>query len=155
VHVAGLVELAHGGVYQRVACAGLAPGVKQLVAVGAVVPMDGVVIALEALACAHVRKVGQHLHIKVAPDQLRKPDRCASAARQAAFVRHAGQLPDGHGAKTQMGAQVAGALQARVVAGAVIGVDTRGKVLQQGLAAAFAAGQMQGVQVAGLKVQVA
>ena len=154
VHVAGLVQLPHGRVHQRVAGARFAPGLEQFVGVRAVLPGDGVVVGLEALAMAHMGKVVQHLHIKVTPDQFGQPNTGPHAARQHARVCLAGKLANRHGAKAQMHAQIAGPLDGREVARVFVCIDTRQKVVQQGLGTRLAGRDFQDFEVGGLKPDV-
>ena len=117
-------------------------------------PADGVVIGLEALPLTHMRKIVQHLHIKVAPDQLGQPDTGARTARQHAGIGFSGQLTDRDRAKAQMHAQVARAFDRREVARFFVLVNSRQKVLQQGLATRFSGWNFQSLEVGGLKTNV-
>ena len=152
VHVAGLVDLHHGCVHQGVAGAALTPGVKQFVGVGAMLPLDGVVIGLEA-ARHRMGKVGHDLCIKIPPDQLRQPHLCPFIARLREVIGLAGQMPDRHRAKPQMHTQVAWPFDGRVVSGVIVFGDPRPKVLQQGRHSRAAGLNMQGFQVGGCKTQ--
>ena len=66
----------------------------------------------------------------------------------------AGQLADRHGAKAEVHAQVARALDGRKVTPLAVGVDALQKVRQQALRARLAAGDVQLREVGGLEVHV-
>ena len=85
-----------------------------------------------------MRKIGQHLEIKIAPDQLGQPDARPRVTGQLRPQRAIDQLADGHRAKTQMHAKVARAFHCREVARVLIGAHTRCKVGQQGLGTGLA-----------------
>ena len=106
MHVAGLVDLRHGGIDQRVAGAAFAPGGEQGFRVIALLPLNFVVLGFEGIA-SRVGKVGQNLRIKVAPDQLAEPDRSALTAGLLLLQAGASKLPDGHCAKAQVHTQIA------------------------------------------------
>ncbi|GAB1459496.1 hypothetical protein MASR2M50_12700 [Thauera sp.] len=131
MHPAGLVQLAHRGIDDRVAGARLAPGGEEL---RRVVPLHRVVFGAEG-AVDHLRVVPQDLVVEVAPDQLRQPGLGALAAARAGV---GGELADRYGAEAQVGGQVADALHRGKVARALVALDARGKVVEQALAAAHA-----------------
>ena len=69
VHVAGLVDLRHRGIDQRIAGFAIAPGLEQGLRSGAAFPFDAVVIGLEGMR-HHAGVVVQNLVVKIAPNQL-------------------------------------------------------------------------------------
>ena len=121
VHVTGLIDLGHGGIDQWIACTAFAPSCKQGLAVGTVVPLNLIVLGLEA-AFGHMRKVGQNLGVKVAPYQLGQPDTGAFAGFVSTPCLQS-QLANGHSAKTQVHTQIAGAFDGWKVAGFFVAVD--------------------------------
>ena len=125
VHVAGLVDLRHRRIDQRIAGAALAPGGEVPRRRACRARSDAVVLGLEARA-DDVRMVVQDLLVEVAPDQLREPDLgaarepAASAMRCPRRARHAA---DRHRAEAQVHAEVARALDRREVARRRVVVD--------------------------------
>ena len=73
VHVAGLVDLLHRRIDQRVAGAAIAPGGKVGIGLRPLRPGHGIEFGLEGMA-HHARMVEQDLVVEVAPDQLGQPD---------------------------------------------------------------------------------
>ena len=153
VHIAALVQLGHGRIHQRVAGAPLAPGSKAALRDLALFPNDGVVLGLEA-GERHMREVGQYLRIKLAPHQFGQPHAGALVARAVRGQRPVDQLADGHGAKTQMHAQVAGPLDGGKVARLLVGAHARRKVGQQRLRTGRAGQDAQGLQIGRFKADV-
>ena len=159
VHIAAGIELAHGGIDQRVAGAAFAPGGKEGVGLGSRLPFDGVIRRLEA-ALHHIRLVGQDLEVEVAPDQLAEPGGRPFACRGrpvlvvGRLMGEAGQLAYRHGAKAQMDAEIAGPLEGRKVACRLVLRQARQKIGQQLARAADAGGQAQAGQRVRGKAQI-
>ena len=135
VHPAGLVDLRHRRVDQRIAGAPLAPGGEGLVGVAAVLEADAVELGLAAGA-DDVRQVVQDLLVEVAPDQLREPG--LGAARELAGFgdarsRRAGEAADRDRAEAQVNAEIARALDRRVLARRRVVVDAAEEVGEQRL----------------------
>ena len=149
VHIARLQQLPHGRIYQGVARAGCAPGLPQ---VGGLVPWHVVVFGLEGVG-DHLGVVVQNHEIKITPGQFSQPGLRPLAAGRRLLGRQCGQLADGNGAKAQMHRQIRDPFAPRKIAGLVVSVQARQKVLQQLLGPAHASGQCQGGQVGGRKAQ--
>ena len=158
VHIAAGVDLAHGGIDQRVAGAALAPCGEECIGFGTRVPFDHVISRLEA-AFNDMRVVGQNLKVKVAPDQLAEPGGCAftacirPVAVMCGLMGKASQFANRHGAKAQVHAEVAGAFERRKVPRRLVLRQARQKVGQQLARAAFPCGQAQALQGVGRKAQ--
>ena len=130
VHVAGLVDLGHRGIDQRVAGASLAPGREQRLGLAAVFPGDRVVRGLVG-AVRHMRKVRQNREIKVAPDQFAKPDCRPRAAVELPLQRDRCQLADRYGAESQVDTEIAWSLEGRKITGFMVLVQAREEILEQ------------------------
>lgn len=76
MHVAGLPDLRHRRIDQGVAGLAITPGLEQRLRARPLLPDDGIVGRLEG-PCGHMREIAQDLRVKIAPDQLVEPDRCA------------------------------------------------------------------------------
>ncbi len=149
VHVAGLPQLAHGRVHQRVAGARLAPGLPEL---GRIVPLHAVIRGPERLR-DDVRVVPQDHEVEVAPRQFGQPCLRARAALGGLPGRQVRQLADGHGAEAQVHRQVGHPLAPRIVARRVVRGHARHEVPQQPLGALYAGGQGQRPGVGQRKAQ--
>ena len=151
VHVAGLVDLRHRRVDQRIPGAALAPRLEQAIGVFAGVPPDLLVLGLEAVRHTvdrpHVRKVRQHLRVEIAPDQFAQPGRCARVAMQRELMGQACELADRHRAETQVHAEVAWSAHGRVIARILVPVDALEKIVEQRGGAATAGRDVERRQV--------
>ena len=152
VHVARLVDLCHGRIHQRIAGLAVAPCGKPGLRQRPLHPGDGVVLGLER-PVHHVRVVGQNLVVEIAPDQLAQPGGGAGIARPMAVVRQGRQPPNGHGAKTQVNAEVAGPFHRGEVARLAVVRKPGQKIGQQRLPTGAAGGQGQGTEIGGFKPQ--
>ncbi len=150
VHIAGLVDLAHGRVHQRIAGAALAPGgeLRRVVA-----PLNAVVNRLES-RIHHMRMVEQNLKIKVAPHQLGQPDPGPLAARLLPRPGHRNQLAHRDRAEAQVHREIARPLARRVVARLVVVIDATAEVVHQRRRARRAQRQFQRVQIRRRKTQL-
>ena len=155
VHVAGLVQLRHRRVHQRITGAPFAPGGKGGVRLGSRFPGDGVVGGLEG-AAFHVRVLVQNHGVEVAPDQFRQPHGRAVAA--AAPVHQvddgAHQVAQRDGAEAQVHGQVRWPFQCGKVARHVVAGRARQEILEQFAGARHAGRNRQFGQVAGLETQL-
>ncbi len=143
VHRAGLVDLAHGRVHQRIAGATFAPGGKLI---RVVAPLNAVVNRLES-RIHHMRMVVKNLKIKVAPHQLGQPDPGPLAARLLPRPSQRDQFAHGHRAEAQMHREIARPLARRVVARLIVIIDTTTEVVHQRRRARRAQRQFQLVQI--------
>ena len=82
-----------------------------------------------------MRVVVHDLVVEIAPDQLGEPDLGATVAALGALPGLARQAPDRDGAKAQVQAQVAGALDGGEVARGLVLVHAVEKLIEQGLSA--------------------
>ena len=114
MHVAGLVDLGHGRIDQRVACPPFAPSGKQRLRPFTVFPRDRIVFRFKS-AAGHMREIRQNREVKIAPDQFTEPHSSAMAPLKGSGQRSGGQLANGHRAKSQMHAQIAGAFDSREI----------------------------------------
>ncbi len=130
MHVAGLVDLGHGGIDQWVAGPAFTPGPKQSLGSGALFPGDGIVRGLEG-ALRHMREIAQDLRIKIAPDQFAEPDRGTRAALALQAQGGARQPADGDRAKTQVHPQITRSLDRREVTRGVVLIDTLHEIVKQ------------------------
>ena len=133
VHVAGLVDLRHRRVDQRVAGAALAPGGESASACRAVLPADAVVLRLEGVrrrrADGGAGSGGRSRarSARTATPRRRRPRRGAAGARG----RRRASRADRDRAEAQVHRQVARALDRRKVARACVVVDALQEVVEQ------------------------
>ena len=78
VHVAGVIQLVHCCINQRIASASAAPRGKMCIRLCALFPLDGIKLRLER-ALGDMREGIENHEIKITPDQLGKPGHGAFA----------------------------------------------------------------------------
>ncbi len=137
VHIAGLVELAHRGIDQRVAGTRLAPRLEMARRIG---PRQRVVLRLEGMPGSDVGAVPQHLMIEIAPDQFGQP---GLRTAPALLPGRGGKLADGDGAEAQVHRQKRRPLDGGEIARFLIAVDAPEKIVEQAGAARHAGGQLE------------
>ena len=154
MHVAGLVDLCHGRVDQRIAGATLAPRREQLIGMRPLLPANLVVLGLETRT-DDMRVVMQDLLVKIPPDQFRQPDPSACLCRSLfdGGTGRARQFTNRDGTESQVHREIARPLDSREIAGLAVGVDPVAEVVQQELGAGTARRDFQVVQIAGAEPQ--
>ena len=123
VHVARLVNLSHGCIYQWITRSAIAPRSKQGFGIIAMFPLDVVIFSFEGVMRC-MRKVSQNLGIKVPPDQLAEPHSSTFTASALSIERSTRQLPYRHGPKPQMHAKITWPFDGREVSRLAIPVHT-------------------------------
>ena len=152
VHIAGLIDLGHRGVHQRVAGPPLAPGGKQRIGWLAMFPLDSVVLAPVG-TLGHMREVGQNRKIEVSPDQFAEPDSGAPAALALPLQGKGSELTDRCRAKAQVHAEVARTLDGREVARFVVAVHALVEVFHQVASTRCTGADSEFAQIGFLKAQ--
>jgi hypothetical protein len=145
------MDLRHRRVHQRIARAAFAPGGKSLLRQRPFFPLDPVVFRPETLAAPHLREVGQHLEVELAPHQFLEPGRRAAVVMPAGLAR---EVPHGHCSETQVHAEIAGPLHRGQVTLDVVAADAVDKGSQQFGRAGAARRKMQLAQIGGLESQL-